>query len=310
MPGWCAAGSRRSAARVLQPGNAVARRPGAARLRRASRHLRLRAAARLMRRGFSTIPTRLACLAAAAALVAAALPEREPHPRCLSLVRRRCSRRSIRRSRLGRRAMSAGSCDLLAALGFGLDLTRCAATGATDDLAYVSPRTGPRGVARRPARPIATSCCRCPAFCARQRCRPTGAEIAAGLRLDRLFPRAPRLRAAWPQLPARARLLTAAADRCIPRGDASDAPQRVSRGRSERHGRNDRRRRRDPRRRFRRRARRALSLLCAVDDHVALAAGCARRAEAGASPHPPRDAASCASIPARATRNARASSAT
>jgi DNA repair protein RecO (recombination protein O) len=31
---------------------------------------------------------------------------------------------------------------LLAELGFGLDLTECAATGATEDLAYVSPRSG------------------------------------------------------------------------------------------------------------------------------------------------------------------------
>ena len=31
---------------------------------------------------------------------------------------------------------------LLDALGFGLDLSQCAATGATDDLIYVSPRTG------------------------------------------------------------------------------------------------------------------------------------------------------------------------
>ena len=37
---------------------------------------------------------------------------------------------------------------LLDDLGFGLDLSRCAATGATDDLAYVSPRTG-RAVSRQ-----------------------------------------------------------------------------------------------------------------------------------------------------------------
>jgi DNA repair protein RecO (recombination protein O) len=36
---------------------------------------------------------------------------------------------------------------LLAALGFGLDLTRCAGTGRADDLAYVSPRSG-RAVSR------------------------------------------------------------------------------------------------------------------------------------------------------------------
>ena len=32
--------------------------------------------------------------------------------------------------------------DLLASLGFGLDLARCAATGVNDNLAYVSPKTG------------------------------------------------------------------------------------------------------------------------------------------------------------------------
>lgn len=37
--------------------------------------------------------------------------------------------------------------DLLATLGFGLDLTRCAASGVRSDLAYVSPRTG-RAVSR------------------------------------------------------------------------------------------------------------------------------------------------------------------
>jgi DNA repair protein RecO (recombination protein O) len=35
----------------------------------------------------------------------------------------------------------------LAELGFGLDLTSCAATGAKDDLIYVSPRSG-RAVSR------------------------------------------------------------------------------------------------------------------------------------------------------------------
>jgi DNA repair protein RecO (recombination protein O) len=37
--------------------------------------------------------------------------------------------------------------DLLGALGFGLELGRCAVSGATADLAYVSPRTG-RAVSR------------------------------------------------------------------------------------------------------------------------------------------------------------------
>jgi DNA repair protein RecO (recombination protein O) len=37
--------------------------------------------------------------------------------------------------------------DFLAELGFGLDLSSCAATGGTDDLIYVSPRSG-RAVSR------------------------------------------------------------------------------------------------------------------------------------------------------------------
>lgn len=41
---------------------------------------------------------------------------------------------------------------LLADLGFGLDLERCAATGTTDDLAFVSPRTG-RAVCRAAGEP-------------------------------------------------------------------------------------------------------------------------------------------------------------
>jgi len=39
---------------------------------------------------------------------------------------------------------------LLDTLGFGLDLSRCAATGATEDLIYISPRSG-RAVSRRAA---------------------------------------------------------------------------------------------------------------------------------------------------------------
>lgn len=39
---------------------------------------------------------------------------------------------------------------LLEDTGFGLDLTQCAATGASDDLAYISPRTG-RAVSRKGA---------------------------------------------------------------------------------------------------------------------------------------------------------------
>ena len=53
--------------------------------------------------------------------------------------------------------------DLLAELGFGLDLTSCAATGATSDLIYVSPRSG-RAVSREAGEPYRDRLLRLPAF--------------------------------------------------------------------------------------------------------------------------------------------------
>ncbi|MCW2316930.1 DNA repair protein RecO (recombination protein O) [Rhodoblastus acidophilus] len=52
---------------------------------------------------------------------------------------------------------------LLADLGFGLDLERCAATGATEDLIYVSPKSG-RAVSREAGAPWAARLLPLPAF--------------------------------------------------------------------------------------------------------------------------------------------------
>jgi len=88
-------------------------------------------------------PPRLAALTAAAALAEATLPEREPHApvfdRLVALIAeleadepgRRWPERYVR-----------WELALLADLGFGLDLARCAETGTTSALAFVSPRTG------------------------------------------------------------------------------------------------------------------------------------------------------------------------
>jgi DNA repair protein RecO (recombination protein O) len=53
--------------------------------------------------------------------------------------------------------------DFLAELGFGLDLKACAATGATTDLIYVSPRSG-RAVSRSAGEPYRDRLMRLPAF--------------------------------------------------------------------------------------------------------------------------------------------------
>ena len=79
----------------------------------------------------------------------------------------------------------AWECDLLAALGFGLDLGRCAATGTNQDLAYVSPRTG-RAVSREAGAPYRDKLLPLPGFLWRS--IPAGsADIAAGLALTRHF---------------------------------------------------------------------------------------------------------------------------
>ena len=85
-------------------------------------------------------PARLACLAAAAAMGEAALPEREPHPRAYDgLLALLDALDADSGWALGYVEWEAA---LLAELGFGLDLTRCAATGETADLIYVSPKSG------------------------------------------------------------------------------------------------------------------------------------------------------------------------
>ena len=53
--------------------------------------------------------------------------------------------------------------DFLAELGFGLDLSTCAATGARDDLIYVSPRSG-RAVSRAAGEAYRDKLIRLPAF--------------------------------------------------------------------------------------------------------------------------------------------------
>lgn len=86
-------------------------------------------------------PLALAVLRAATGVAEGALPEREPHPRIFhGLVAVIAA--------LARGADHAlpefvrWEAELLADLGYGLDLARCAVTGGTDDLAFVSPRSG------------------------------------------------------------------------------------------------------------------------------------------------------------------------
>jgi DNA repair protein RecO (recombination protein O) len=75
---------------------------------------------------------------------------------------------------------------LLSELGFGLDLEHCAATGASGDLAYVSPKSG-RAVSRSAGEPWADKMLRLPAFLREQEAAPTGRDLADGFALTGYF---------------------------------------------------------------------------------------------------------------------------
>jgi len=82
----------------------------------------------------------LAVLSAACALADGALPEREPHPRIFAGLLRLVANLPERADILSE--LVRWEVGVLADLGYGLDLTRCALTGADENLAWVSPKTG------------------------------------------------------------------------------------------------------------------------------------------------------------------------
>jgi DNA repair protein RecO (recombination protein O) len=82
----------------------------------------------------------LSILMSACAVAEGALPEREPHAGVFGGLLRLIAH--LRPGVDSAAAYVRWELALLAELGFGLDLTRCAVTGETGALAFVSPRTG------------------------------------------------------------------------------------------------------------------------------------------------------------------------
>jgi DNA repair protein RecO (recombination protein O) len=75
---------------------------------------------------------------------------------------------------------------VLAELGFGLDLSECAATGASEQLDFVSPKSG-RAVSRAAGAPYADRMLRLPAFLRDDRAAPQGRDLADGFALTGFF---------------------------------------------------------------------------------------------------------------------------
>ncbi|MDP1631541.1 MAG: DNA repair protein RecO [Caulobacter sp.] len=106
-------------------------------------------------------PMALAGLAAAAAVAAGALPEREPHPGAYYAFDSLSNAFAL--PDIWPAIFVRFEAGLLQELGFGLDLSKCASTGAVDDLVWVSPRTG-RAVCRAAGAPFADRLLPLPGF--------------------------------------------------------------------------------------------------------------------------------------------------
>jgi len=113
------------------------------------------------------------------------LPERDPHESVFEAL-------DALLDHLGHAATVAVAAarfelQLLAELGFGLDLSACAATGALDDLVFVSPKSG-RAVSRTAGEPWRERLLALPAFLADDEAPPPSPEdLAAGFALTGFF---------------------------------------------------------------------------------------------------------------------------
>jgi DNA repair protein RecO (recombination protein O) len=129
-------------------------------------------------------PLALAGISAAAAVAAGALPEREPHPGAFLAFEALTA--AFANPDIWPAVFVRFEAGLLQDLGFGLDLSKCAATGAVDDLIYVSPRTG-RAVSRAAGEPYKDRLLILPPFMLSSQSRLEAGDVRAGLDLTGHF---------------------------------------------------------------------------------------------------------------------------
>jgi DNA repair protein RecO (recombination protein O) len=113
------------------------------------------------------------------------LPERDPHENLFQRLDAILSDLGDRRA--APVAIVRFELALLADLGFGLDVERCAATGSREDLAFVSPRTG-RAVSRLSGEPYRDRLLPLPGFVRDEAATEVSAsDLLAGFRLAEHF---------------------------------------------------------------------------------------------------------------------------
>lgn len=111
------------------------------------------------------------------------LPERDPHPevhdRLVAMLDH------LNEPLAAGAEMVRFELQMLAELGFGLDLENCAATGAASDLGFVSPKSG-RAVSRTAAEPWQDRLFRLPSFLS-EVAAPSADDVADGFALTGFF---------------------------------------------------------------------------------------------------------------------------
>ncbi len=146
----------------------------------------------------------LAALSAACAVAGACLPEREAHAPAYRAMAVLLS--ALEDVDLWPPIFARWELGLLAELGFGLSLDRCAATGTTENLVYVSPRSG-RAVSAEAGEPYKDKLLPLPRFLRDGAAGATLAEAVGALQLSGFFIEARILHPANKELPeARRRL--------------------------------------------------------------------------------------------------------
>jgi DNA repair protein RecO (recombination protein O) len=168
---------------VLQPGNSV-EAVWRARLDDQLGHFTVEPAVSRAARLIST-PASLYALATLAAHLRL-LPERDPHPglyEAATALANQLDDPGLAPSLLVRFEV-----EVLAEFGFGLDLSRCAATGRRDDLVYVSPKSG-RAVSAEAGEPYRDRLLSLPSFLTDRPSsnRPGVSELKAGFDLTAAF---------------------------------------------------------------------------------------------------------------------------
>jgi len=166
---------------VLQPGNAV-RAVWRARL---AEHLGVMTVEPEAFHAASAMDDRLALLGlSSACALARLLPERDPHSAVHDSLRHLMA--SLPDAEVWPRLLVDWELALLADLGFGLELTACAATGSTANLRHVSPKSG-RAVSAEAGEPYRDKLLPLPPFLVEPDSLPSRAEVCAGLRLTGHF---------------------------------------------------------------------------------------------------------------------------